>query len=495
MTAAGHVIAIGRPRNNALVRTLMGIDDDHGVVMVGRSPWSARHAALVVSGATDLAVSRAAAALARADASRSFSGRYAVVHGVGAGGPAPSDAGTTDALPAPNARFSAPLVLRWSAFGRGEEIRGAGQSAVSLTFDVGHAVPEDRPSLDLVYSFSPAMDLAKSSMRGVLNDVPLSTLTFEGSESSRQRARIELPPEALRVGLNTFSLRLSLYPRRPADFCAGGADEQAWAAIHSDTALTLPPPAARGPFTVGQYPHPFLLNGSTADAVMVVPDDLGQAGATVQIAADIGRYVRADAATLRMVTASQLDEQLRRDAHLLVYAPPGLNPLLREIEDALPLRYNDGAFVLRDGPESLLSFREGGRQGTLQTLRSPFNSARAILVVSANDPAAIPWAVGALRRGRLDGNVVLVNEPGPNDTTQVSIYRIGESAQRPAAESATGGEPVFDAVPIAIAAAVSMTLGLLLLMTLQVGRDGRTARSATTSTRRFGRKAPRWFRR
>ncbi|MFN8525006.1 MAG: cellulose biosynthesis cyclic di-GMP-binding regulatory protein BcsB [Chloroflexota bacterium] len=509
--SAGHLVAIGSPERNTIVRHMLeggqigaraasdGLTDmegrliaaDDGVVGLSRSPWAPGKYIATATGWTPAAVQKSASVLSSTIAPRLLLGSYATVQDVRALTASVVD--EREAIVQENGFVTEPF----RAWGKGDEaFRGVTQGGASTTlwFDASPLPGGTHGYLDLVYSASPIMDRNRSSITVTLNETPISGVSFRDSDGGRQTARIELPFGALRPGVNQLTLQASLYTRAAQDWCSQTGDEQAWMTIDSDSSLTLPPTNLKGPFGLNTWPYPFLMGGRTDNALIVVPDDLGQATYATEIAAEIGRFVRAEPARLQIIRQSELSEAQRAANHLIVYSPPGPNPLLSRLDPSLFVRFKDQGREVFDGPDQLMSARDRGVVGVIQVIRSPFNPERAVSVFSATDTSAMPWTIAAVRRGKLAGNVLVAQAPSagdPADAPRTTTFSLGSEEAKKQAEITRAGKGALGGqIPMLAAGAAALGVVVLLVVMALTNVRARRARRLAISMQATGGIAP-----
>ncbi len=380
------------------------VPEDSGVVMVMPSPWNAARGLLVVSGTSDAAVSKAALALAGRDGIAALRGTYAIV---------------SQATPYTSPAGAASLATRLSDLGhKDEEVNGVGDHAISFTVFLP-SVPRDASvALDLAVSHSGLLDQDRSSMRVVVNDLPLESVAFRDLAPVHAIRRIDLPGAALRPGANALRIEFSL--RLPglaaSDACNAVPVEQAWAVLHADTAIIPPAGPERGASapSLDAYPYPFNSNGRLDDVLVVVPTRLGQnAQALAQYLCDLGRTTRGGVLRPTVVTADAFDP--KRDAankDVILFGLPQDDRAIGDLGPRLPVVLGSGGRLVL-GPEITVRVADLQRLGVVEEIASPWAPGRTVLVVSGTSAEGLDYAVEAIRQRALSGNVVVATLQQP----------------------------------------------------------------------------------
>jgi hypothetical protein len=112
--------------------------------------------------------------------------------------------------------------------------------------------------------------------------------------------------------------------------------------------------------------------------------------------------------------ANEVSEEVRQNRDLLIVGQPANLPLLAELADALPVRFDaeKNRLITSDLP---FVYRRPTNipQGYLEVFSSPWQANRQILLVSGNSEAGVDMAAAALvdasKRNQMTGNVALVD--------------------------------------------------------------------------------------
>lgn len=412
--ARTHLVLLGKRGALPMLRTLGGapitqdangfldrqgrpLNEDTGVLMTMPSPASNARAMLVVSGASDRAVEKAALALSGRDGIAALRGTSAIV---------------TDATPF-GAQTELAAVTRLSDFGRrDDQVNGVGDHAISFTAFLPAVASDASVAFDLAVSHSGLLDQNRSSMRIVVNDLPLESVAFRDLQPVHAVRRVDLPGPALRPGANAvrveFSLRLPGLAEREA--CNAVPVEQAWAVLHADSALHPPVGLDRsgGEPNLGTYPYPFHRNGRIDEVLVVIPNDLGaNPQALVQFLCEVGRGTRAGLLRPTVVTAQAFDpERDPIDKDVILFGLPDESPVLGALGGRLPVEVgSDQRLVL--ARELTVRVADLERLGVVEEIVSPWSAGRAVLVVTGTSAEGLDYAVEALRQRALSGNVVI----------------------------------------------------------------------------------------
>lgn len=473
-----NLVLIGRPGGHALIRGLTDeasgsapirwrreatgdlflspngtpLPRDQGVIEIVRAPTNPRHQYLLVTGATDEAVSRAAQTLSGGTFLKALSGEYALIN-------ERPQVGSPELTPPGGAReFSLEQIGKPD-----QSVMGWGDQVIPLPFQAPPPDPKGQSYVDLVFSHSRLSSPSRSVLTATLNDTPLIGLPLREDNASRARVRVPLPAQTLKPGQNTLELHFNQQPER--DDCTRLQREQSWGVLHNETTLHLARTTDLGRSDLGVYPFPYLEEGSWQNTRLVLPGRLEDRLAVLDLLFDLGRVTGADPVDLQTVPDDAVSQELRARSHLIAVGPFTGNRLIGELGDKLPLRLDQQANrSLQQGDRLIVGLRDDSRLGIIETLPSPWARNRAVLVVSGTVPEALSWAQQGLRGalGALAGNVITVTSEGRTSSFNVP----GSPEQRAQEQTVRPPEPQNNSGPllIAVLVAVGLVFGLLIVL-------------------------------
>ncbi len=424
LRASQDLVVVGTPEANGLLRELssrlplkygqgegatgyvdqagQSVAPDGGVIQELPSPWDNRFSVLVVSGGSEEGVSRAARTLSSRLGASTLQGSYAIVTEASEGLRQGQGQGTP-----PEGSTSA-VSLEQLGIGK-STVKGAGGHSISFSFD---ALPPDGSEgvyFDLVSSHSPVLDPSRSTVTVAVNGTPVYTMALKADNGERSSRRIRLSGPALRPGSNSATVTFNLYPP-PTEGCGPDAQERAWAVLHPDSSLQLPPATKQPPLGLSNLPYPFVQRGTLSSSLLVLPDDPTFLEDSLQVAAVLGRQSSGTSTELRAGTASDLTEETKRSYHLVAYGLPENNGVIAEAAGMLPMALGAGSERTLRGPETvLLGVKDAANLGILELVPSPWSADKALLVLSGTSPEMARQSYQALDDRLPAGDVAIVS--------------------------------------------------------------------------------------
>ena len=471
--SAGSVVVIGQPANNNLwdilvrqadrlplpllnrqngqFRSFSGgpVAPSHGVLMDIQSPWNAEGRALLVTGGTPEAVLGASLALSTDTARRTLSGNAAIITEYVL---RPSVSGTS-------ASASAGAVFTLQDLGYNDTtVFGWGTHIVSIVFNSSGEVSKNGAAR-LVYGHTRVINPSLSSVAVSLNGIPLIDASLKDDVSDRAVLEVQLPGRSIKPGRNVLSVQFALTPRPTGsspEGCPSVPPQLAWAVLHGDSHINLPPSTTSGA-RLSTFPFPFIKEGKSDALLVVLPDDVNDASHAAALAAELGQWVLFDLLDIPTTTASRLGPAERASKNLVLLGTSLTNPVIREVGQSLPLRLDASGRIVQSLGEPFAGTQDHSTLGVLEVVTSPFNSARAVMVVSGTSPDGVPLAIKALRQGGLQGNAVIVAPPAPG-TTGVQIRSFDVPLEAPQQPAIVRTQEAVPATLSTIAALIAVTV-------------------------------------
>lgn len=423
-----NLIVIGLPEANAFLSQLSlplsleeaDIADDHGVLQEITSPWNPRRMVLIVTGRTLAGVLKAGAALNRQILFPGFKGQAVIVE---------------ELLDPPEDEVET-LVADETLedLGYGDTvIYGTQPTNERFYFYMPRSwqLSED-PSLKLFFTHSETLSNTISTLSVSFNGVPIGSTLLDHSNSKDGLLEVELLSWLLKSGSNRIDVFVDMSMGK--DECLYWTSGQAWTVIGRNSTLHLlyePQPAE---LDLANLFRPFSYEPDLSDTYIVLPETLNQAGrdTLLMLAARLGAAASGSYITLQAGQANDLNSDPRQTYHIVAIGQPSTNPLIREVNDFLPQPFLPG----RDEPSqihnpAIITFDPQRSIGFVQLAASPWNSDKALLVVTGTDSEGVAAAFDVLvnRTGELKGDLAMIEDEYliTLDTRPLQVNRGGET--------------------------------------------------------------------
>ncbi|MEC8425099.1 MAG: cellulose biosynthesis cyclic di-GMP-binding regulatory protein BcsB, partial [Myxococcota bacterium] len=416
--ADAHVLVVGTPSENPLVRQFVSRDPaaGEGLVALARHPQEPGLGVLVVTGGDAAGLLKAARAVAGEDRAEVLSGAESAVQSLDDAYPVET---RQDPLPAPSEdRFDL------AALGIGDTtVRGyyAPPVSIPLRLEGDAKVQIEGARIGVDYAYSAQLDNRLSTMEVRLNGVTLRSVALDDDEGEeKRRLWVDLPFELMEPK-NDVEVIFHLFPR---DFspCIYTTDAHIWATVFDSTQLEV----ARDHYTdmpdVGLLRYDLFPYGKAlgdAGVLVVTADrpDAADGSGVMQIAAELGRRSTAKRPRLQVAAgrAGLLTENVDLQSIVLVGDTP--NSVYDGLVSGNRITQAGGLERrVRDQGRSAMGARVGEPYGSIEQTMSPAGNGRTVLVVRAPDRASLPEVARTLQdEGKLyamRGNASLLGPDG-----------------------------------------------------------------------------------
>ena len=291
---------------------------------------------------------------------------------------------------------------------------------------------EAPPFFHLKFSHANILNEETSILDVSLNGLPISSALLNEDNRENGELIIALPVHLLTDGANQLRVSVDMDMPLTQDQCSGQADQRAWTVISSLSEIFVP-------YTVGlvnqelrSFPYPFSGENGIEDTYIILPDEPTNAsiGQLIQLAVRLGVSSGSDKLAIPVAFASEVDDDIRENNHLIVLGRPTDNTFTAEFNDQLPHPFIPNSDILQPlRIDTVVFLPDPNRNaGVLQILDSPWNQDNSLVSISGTTDEGIRLGVLALTAGgrrQLRGNLAVVEpiyDPLSTEVDQYAIY-------------------------------------------------------------------------
>jgi hypothetical protein len=438
-----HLVVIGKPDYNTLLSSLVlplpinsaELEPGQGVLEEIVSPWNEFRLILIVSGLDDEGMLKACHALNREAHFLGMRGHVAVVTQLGT-------------VPRSVAQHEASMSL--GSLGYEDQIvYGAAPQDLTLhfTLPLGWQL-EILPFFVLKFSHASILDPADSAIDILLNGVPIGSTLLNEANAAEGELTVSLPGHLLEPGRNRLEMAIEMnFPASSRNKCRDLQDQRAWTVISSESEIFLPYNAIDLPPDLSLLPYPFSQSSGMDHTLIVLPDHPSPPilDDLIRLAVLLGSPNRPGLVSARVAYAAEVDEESRRDYHLILLGRPTENALLRAANAYLPQPFVPGSDALEPLAVDSVAFMPDPSRGAglLEIISSPWSEDHSLLAITGTTDDGVRLAAQVFwdPSRRLEGNLAVV-EPTFNsltgETIGVSTYAIDTRSPSTLADEDTG---------------------------------------------------------
>lgn len=424
-----NMLLIGKPEDNTLIKDLyernllptqlsedgalsvegVPIKDTDGVVQITTNPENPLRGIVVVTGVTDEALLKASQGLA---------GPPSIM---GIGGPVTIISETYPAAGLAQANFK--IDYTFADLGIDNIIlNGIGTQLAEIPFSIpsGQRLT-DEAYVEITYNYSELLSTGSSSITLLLNDeIPIaSRLLNEEGGTGPFKLKGLIPPSGIRQGqTNTINIILTAQGEWE---CSPPDDSISWFTISRDSTLHLPVAAldiSAQRTLVGQFPFPFNDRRDMRDVWVNLPNEpkIAEVEQIMRIMSSLGAATVGGEGFAPTINFGELPPGTDvTQYHFIALGRNTTNPFVTELNRNLPQPFADGTDQLQQVLDDVTYVLPPGYEvGVLQTLPSPWQSGRMVLLITGTGETGQNVAANALASSlytsdELAGDVVFVS--------------------------------------------------------------------------------------
>lgn len=319
-------------------------------------------------------------------------------------------------------------------------VRGSKAPSVQIPF---HALPDEQilrgSTMMLHYSHSPQVNPRLSMVEVTLDDISLGAKPLNGN-SDNGTLTVNLPNNLVKP-TSTINVRFLLQPQE-GGVCGLEADQQLWGTVHGDSSFNL----VRN--NVVHLPDLKLL---TAGYPLAAPQDLSTTAialpnqpskAELQTLFDLserlGRISQAASVKLQAFLASDVDESIKQEQHIVTIGTRDRLPLAEVMKTK---GFDLGTALMRQiGGSSVQALPD--QEGVVKSVLSPWNADRLLIALTAQTEQGLKDVQDLLKIdrlfGQLQGDTTVISRthanPSPDDTNG---YQLQSFEQAPSQRTVT----------------------------------------------------------
>lgn len=466
--ANASAIIVGQPQDNALLLDLyqrnrlpttltadllitgpsnQPISPDDGVIQEIFSDYSNDHVYLTVTGASDLAVSRAAQALSVLAPRYGFEGNLVVIADFQE---LVSETGQSDTFSLAELGFEDRIFY------------GIGSHNASLNFFVpANWRITEQPTLTLSYFHSAALKSAASGVTINLNDQPVGSAPIGSENLGERQVVIQLPDSEIKSGARN-KLSFEVITNLELPDCVLPELDLIWVRINDSSQLRLPHEEVElnvDPSLNDPLQH-FISREDLSDVWFSLPANPTRSEllGVINTAARLGNLTNGPGFAPRVSRGAIADLSELDGYHLIAFGLPTTNPVIAKINDKLPQPFVPGEVNLRQQVGNVVyRLPDNFSLGLVQILPAPWSpDKKAVLVGTGTSPQGEQRAINILTDEEdyysLDGNVAFITARGIETFDARELVRAplaaGALAEEVSQVAAVAEETPAEAVPI-----------------------------------------------
>lgn len=276
------------------------------------------------------------------------------------------------------------------------------------------SVLNDEAKIIAKVKYSKNLDFDKSLLTILVNGVPAGSKKLSEDSADSDTLEVNIPKEVREDSTLNIQVRFDL--EMNDEYCDFTEQQTPWAFISKNSYLNLYSSDRKG-YDLKYLPYPFLKNNSINNTVIVVPDNnnLQYLNMALDMSTYIGRNINGNSGDLKVVKYSDLTDDLKKK-NLIVIGTPEENPLIKEINKQLPIKFNDNFTTFEGNKYMDINPNYAKDVSSIQLFQSKFDKASGIMVITSPNDKSIQYAGEYLNDetliNKLEGKALLINKNG-----------------------------------------------------------------------------------
>ncbi len=238
----------------------------------------------------------------------------------------------------------------------------------------------EEASLNLKYRYSQAIDFEESLIVVKVNDIPIASKKLSKEGAAGDNLICKFPENLLTE--QSFNIEVQFHLGQQI----GG--ENNWAVISNQSYLQMPHEQVKTT-SLENYPYLFFEDSTLQDLIVVLSNqaDIYDINMMAKVFAYIGRLAN-NIRDIHVIRAHSLINEMK-NKNILLLGRPGDNPIIKQINEYLPVSFNRDFTKLISTNEYFFLDEVGQEAGIVQIIDSIWNSEKVIVIASAANKLAL----------------------------------------------------------------------------------------------------------
>ncbi|MFX3615985.1 MAG: cellulose biosynthesis cyclic di-GMP-binding regulatory protein BcsB [Sporolactobacillus sp.] len=236
--------------------------------------------------------------------------------------------------------------------------------------------------IHLLLKYSKNLDFDRSLVTVSINGVPIGSQKLQSDLANKDSINFEIPSDVKVSG--NFSVTVGFDLEMQGGKCIPLGSKTPWALISPTSYVQLYTKDQQN-MLFQNYPFPFITNGELNQIAVVLPQKRN--AEVLNTVSNVLSLLAANSQTnlgrISFVSDQQINEKALKQDNIITIGSYANNSLVRKLNPKLFIRYTKDGSGFLSNEKKIIEPDYGKQIGTLQFIRSPFNSNRAILVVTA----------------------------------------------------------------------------------------------------------------
>lgn len=293
--------------------------------------------------------------------------------------------------------------------------------------DIGYKMPKNRVlaaggKIYLNMRYAQNLDYNKALVTVYINGVPVGSKSLEASKANGDTLELNIPTDIPNTSYLNIEIAFNLAVKDT--WCEKREVKAPWAYVTPDSYLYLPTVQTKD-YNFARYPNPYVQDNDFNNVLVVAPDNMNSTDLTKlgDMFALMGQSTKYNVGNITVQSGSNVTD-LKDSDNLIVYGTPNNNPFIKNINDNLWFKYNSSYSGFESNAKQYLTQPFNSQIATFQISKSPFNSQRGMLVMTAPNETNLENSMLYLNNSKkileLTGDSAIIDQNGDVQNYQMA---------------------------------------------------------------------------
>ncbi|MCR8743999.1 cellulose biosynthesis cyclic di-GMP-binding regulatory protein BcsB [Romboutsia lituseburensis] len=258
------------------------------------------------------------------------------------------------------------------------------------------------------------LDFERSLATVYINEIPIGSKKLSKEKSNNDTIELKLPKEIFNY--NYYQIKVVFNLELLDLACVTRETDNPWAYISNDSFIDFLY-ADNKNLNFKNYPNPFVNNDKFDDLKVIIPDSSSSEDLTniSNIISYIGRDVNINSGDFTVLKSSEIKNEDKK-SNLIIIGTPKNNQLIKDINKNLNLKFKSDYSGFESDDNIKFVGKYASEIASIQLIESPYERAKATMVVSSTNPKDLSLVrvyLSDLRLTKeLKGDTVIIDRNG-----------------------------------------------------------------------------------
>ncbi|MGL4849534.1 MAG: cellulose biosynthesis cyclic di-GMP-binding regulatory protein BcsB [Clostridium sp.] len=285
--------------------------------------------------------------------------------------------------------------------------------------DIGYKMPKNRVlaaggKIFLNMRYAQNLDFNKALVTVYINGVPVGSKALSANKANGDTLELNIPTDIQTTSYLNIEIAFNLAVKDT--WCEKRQVKAPWAYVTPESYVYLPTVQTKD-YNFVRYPSPYIQDNDFNNVLVIAPNNMNSTDLTKlgQMFALMGQGTKYNVGNITVENGNDVTSA-KNSSNLIVYGTPNSNPFIKEINKDLWFKYNSSFTGFESNAKQFLTEPYNSQITSMQISKSPYNSSRGMLVLTAPNETNLQNAMLYLDNSKkeleLTGDSALIDQNG-----------------------------------------------------------------------------------